>query len=183
MVTGSGPLPGFACVAHLYSCVMAAFSRKAWVIALLLYVKRLHLGQTIPMRKQPFVLMLEEDHDDRQITESALLDLGFDVPVKYVSYSNELFDELEHGERPSLILVDYNSTPAPAIDILKELKGNDEYRHIPTVVLGEGLPDHFIKECYRFGANSYITKPASDKITKDKIETFFKYWLNVVETA
>jgi CheY-like chemotaxis protein len=135
------------------------------------------------MRKQPYVLMLEEDHDDRQLTESALFDLGFDIPVKYVSYSDELFQQLREGERPSLILVDYNSTPAPALDVLRELKGNEEYRHIPTVVLGEGLPDHFIKECYAVGANSYITKPASSKGTKDKIETFFKYWLNVAETA
>jgi CheY-like chemotaxis protein len=135
------------------------------------------------MQKQPFVLMLEEDPDDRQITESTLLELGFDIPVKYVSYSNELFDKLREDEKPSLILVDYNATPAPAVEILKELKGNADYRHIPTVVLGEGLPEHFIKECYQLGANSYITKPASDKITKDKIETFFKYWLNVAETA
>jgi CheY-like chemotaxis protein len=135
------------------------------------------------MRKQPFVLMLEEDPDDRQITESALLELGFDIPVKYVKYSTELFDELEEDHKPSLILVDYNSTPAPAIEVLKALKGNEAYKHIPTVVLGEGLPEHFIKECYQLGANSYITKPASNRGTKDKIETFFKYWLNVAETA
>jgi CheY-like chemotaxis protein len=135
------------------------------------------------MRKQPFVLMLEEDPDDRQITESALLELGFDIPVKYVKYSDELFEKLQEENKPSLILVDYNSTPAPALDVLKALKGNEEYKHIPTVVLGEGLPEHFIKECYQCGANSYITKPASNRVTKDKIETFFKYWLNVAETA
>jgi CheY-like chemotaxis protein len=127
--------------------------------------------------------MLEEDPDDRQITESALLDLGFDIPVKYVKYSTELFEQLEADEKPSLILVDYNSTPAPAIEVLKELRGNNDYKHIPTVVLGEGLSEKFIKECYQVGANSYITKPASTKGTKDKIETFFKYWLNVAETA
>lgn len=127
--------------------------------------------------------MLEEDHDDRQLTESVLLELGFDVPVKYVRYSTELFEHLKDEHQPSLILMDYNSTPSPAIDILKELKSNLAYRHIPAVVLGEGLPQHYIKECYELGASSYITKPASSKGTKDKIETFFKYWLNVVETA
>jgi two-component system response regulator len=135
------------------------------------------------MHKQPYVLMLEEDHDDRQITESVLLDLGFDIPVKYVTYSNELFEQLEEERKPSLILMDYNSTPAPALEILKALKGNEKYKYIPTVILGEGLPDHFIRECYQLGASSYITKPASTRRTKEKIETFFKYWLNVAETA
>ncbi len=135
------------------------------------------------MTKQPFVLMLEEDPDDRQITESALLDLGFDVPVKYVKYSTELFEALKAEEKPSLILIDYNSTPASATEVLKELRSDADCKHIPTVVLGEGLSEKFIKECYQLGANSYITKPASAKGTKDKIETFFKYWMNVAETA
>ena len=135
------------------------------------------------MTKQPFDLMLEEDPDDRQITESALLDLGFDVPVKYVKYSTELFEALKAEEKPSLILIDYNSTPAPATEVLKELRSDEDCKHIPTVVLGEGLSEKFIKECYQLGANSYITKPASTKGTKDKIETFFKYWMNVAETA
>lgn len=135
------------------------------------------------MLKQPFVLMLEEDPDDRQLTESVLFELGFDVPVHYVSYSNELFDQLQSEEKPSLILLDYNATPSTAIEILKELKTNHQYKHIPTVVLGEGLPEHYIRECYQLGANSYITKPASNQKTREKIETFFRYWLNVVETA
>lgn len=135
------------------------------------------------MVKERYVLMLEEDPDDRQLTESALLELGFDVAVHWVKYSHELFDHLKKHDLPALILVDYNSTPSTATEVLKELKGNDAYRHIPTVVLGEGLPDHLIKECYALGANSYIMKPSSDKSTRDKIETFFRYWLNVVETA
>jgi CheY-like chemotaxis protein len=135
------------------------------------------------MNKQPFVLMLEEDPDDRQITEAALTEFGFDIPVKYVKYSTELFDQLQADEKPSLILIDYNSTPSPAIDVLRQLRSNAELSHIPTVVLGEGLPPHLIKQCYQNGANSYITKPASDKSTKEKIETFFKYWIDVVETA
>ena len=135
------------------------------------------------MPKQPFVLMLEEDPDDRQITESALKDIGLDVSVKYVKYSNELFEELKADDKPSLILVDYNSSPASAIEVLKELRNTSDCSHIPAVVLGEGLSEKFIKECYQFGANSYITKPSSTRLTKDKIETFFKYWLEVVETA
>ncbi len=127
--------------------------------------------------------MLEEDPDDRQMTESALADLGFDVAVKYLKYSTELFEALKAEEKPALILIDYNSTPSSAPEILKELRSNKEHKYIPTVVLGEGLSEKFIKECYELGANSYITKPSSSKGTNDKIETFFKYWLNVAEMA
>jgi CheY-like chemotaxis protein len=143
----------------------------------------INLAETFDMLKQRYVLMLEEDPDDRQLTESALLDLGLDVSVHWVKYSHELFEHLKQHDKPSLILVDYNCTPSPAIEVLKELKSNDEYRHIPTVILGEGLPEHLVRECYSLGANSYILKPSSDKATRDKIETFFRYWLNVVETA
>jgi CheY-like chemotaxis protein len=135
------------------------------------------------MQKQPFVLMLEEDQDDRQLTESVLQELGFDVPIKFVKYSNEFFTHLENGDEPSLILVDYNATPVNGTEILKQLKANTAYNHIPVVMLGEGLPPHSVRQVYQFGASSYITKPVSNKLTRDKIETFFKYWLNVAEIA
>lgn len=127
--------------------------------------------------------MLEEDPDDRQLTESVLSDLGFQVPVNFVRYSHELFEFLSHSPLPTLILVDYNATPSPALDILRELKNNEAYRAIPVVVLGEGLPSHIIRKCYEAGASSYITKPSSNKATRDKIETFFRYWFDVVETG
>ncbi|HEX6914414.1 MAG TPA: response regulator [Chitinophagaceae bacterium] len=135
------------------------------------------------MQKEPLVLMLEEDPDDRQLTESALLELGFDIPVTYVSDSDELFDHLKHRQRPALIMLDYNSTPAPALEILKALKASDEYRSIPAVVLGEGLPAVYVRQCYDHGASSYITKPASVRGTREKIAGFFRYWLNVAETT
>jgi hypothetical protein len=38
-----------------------------------------------------------------------------------------------------------------------------------------------VKEAYRLGANSFIQKPSTLHLTKEKIETFAKYWLEVVE--
>ena len=120
------------------------------------------------MQKQRFVLMLEEDHDDRLITESALKDLGFDMQLKYAASSTEFFEQLKKEIKPSLLLLDFNSTPSPAIEILKELKGNKEYAHIPCVVLGEGLPEHLIQQCYASGANSYITNQRRIKLQRKR---------------
>ncbi len=156
------------CTAESLSSISAAFT---------------NLAERISMQLQRYVLMLEEDPDDRQITQTVINDLNIDVQLHFVKYSHELFNKLQEENKPSLILIDYNATPSPAVEVLKELRSKNEYRHIPTVVLGEGLPEHFIKECYALGANSYILKPSSEKATEEKIETFFRYWLNVVEMA
>lgn len=84
--------------------------------------------------------------------------------------------------RPSIILLDYNSRPLGGIDVLKKIKLNYQYNDIPVIILSEVADPVIVSECYRLGASSYITKPFTEKQAKQKIESFFSYWLSVAET-
>jgi DNA-binding NarL/FixJ family response regulator len=64
---------------------------------------------------------------------------------------------------------------------LKHLKSDQNFLHIPVVILGDAEDPGFTAECYRMGANSYIIKPSSIEETKKKITLFFKYWMEVAE--
>jgi two-component system, response regulator len=130
---------------------------------------------------EEYILMLEDDHDDRFMTENTVSELGYKIPVVFVTYSHELFSTLETKGKPRLIIIDYNSLPDNAVEILKKLKQSEAYSSIPVVVLGESSASKFISECYSLGAGSFIRKPASEKGTREKIDTFFKYWLSVAE--
>lgn len=129
---------------------------------------------------QRYVLMLEDDADDRYLTETTLQELGYDMPVRFVSSGKELISHLTHSPEPSLILVDYN--PVMGSDALRHLKTHPDFNHIPVVVLGEVNSSHHVRECYQLGANTFIKKPATAEMTKKKIEIFFKYWFEVAET-
>jgi CheY-like chemotaxis protein len=129
------------------------------------------------------ILMLEDDPDDRFITEATLSELGHTVAIQFVKNSTELFNFLGSNARPKLIILDYNSAPMNAVDVLKQLKKDEKLRSIPAVVLGDGGTEKYVTECYDAGASSYVSKPTTAESTKNKIETFFNYWLRTVETV
>jgi CheY-like chemotaxis protein len=127
------------------------------------------------------ILMLEDDPDDRFITESTLSELGHAVSIQFVKSSTELFNFLGTNAKPQLIILDYNSAPMNAVDVLRQLKKDEKLRSIPAVVLGDGDKEKYVSECYDAGASSYISKPTTAEGTKSKIESFFNYWLKTVE--
>src|SRR5215211_2538646 len=120
-----------------------------------------------------YVLMLEDDTDDRYLTKEILSELEIDIPVKFFSNSNEVFDFLSVSEKPSLVLVDYNSVPDNGIEVLKKLKSDDLFKEIPVVVLSDNDHPRYKKECYTHGASSFIKKPDTLEATKQKIGSFF----------
>lgn len=126
------------------------------------------------------VYMLEDDTDDRMLTRDILDELKMDVAIRFFSSSNELLDKIAN-EKPALVMVDYNSNPQNGIQVLKQIKSNAETSYLPVVILTESKSGNLRKECYQAGASSVIVKPSDMSQTKEKIQTFFSYWLNVVE--
>lgn len=123
--------------------------------------------------------MLEDDADDRHITETTISELGYSIPIKFLSYGRELITYLTQAEEPCLILVDYN--PVTGVDTIRQLKTHPDFNHIPLIVLSEVASPNHIRQCYQLGASSVIKKPGTAEMTKHKIELFFKYWFEAAE--
>jgi len=131
------------------------------------------------MRK--LILMLEDDSDDRYITESAIADLGLDVEIKFFSDSNRFLESVSTINTASLLLIDYNSVPENGLEVLKKIKSLQPINKIPVVILSDSIGEKYRNECYAQGASSFIKKPQTVEGTAKKIETFFKYWFDVAE--
>jgi CheY-like chemotaxis protein len=130
---------------------------------------------------EQYVMMLENDSDDRYFTKSTLKDLDLEVDIRFDSFSDTLVEKTDI--KPSLILLAYNTFPDNGIAMLREFKTHPQWSHIPVIILTEQMPPDHINAYYRAGANSVIKKPYSLEMTKDKIQTFFHYWLNVAEVG
>lgn len=131
------------------------------------------------MRKQ--VLFLEDDRDDWSLVKDTLEEFEMEFPVVFFSNSTELLNHLKSSVKPSLILLDLNALPENGFEVLKKLKSDANWQDIPVVILTNSSNDDDKKEAYRLGASSYIKKPDTYEGTRNKISTFFKYWLEVVE--
>lgn len=130
-----------------------------------------------------YILMVEDDPDDRHLTQQTLQDIGITVPIHFLSESTEVFSFLESHALPAIILIDYNISPDNGVEVLKSLKSHPAYRHIPVIILSESAAPAYVTECYRHGANTFVAKPFTSSGTRKKIESFFTYWLEVAEVG
>lgn len=131
---------------------------------------------------QTYVAMLQADEDDRMLTESILEEMEHRVPMHFISRVSELKEMVATSGLPSIILINNNDHRHKGIDVVKHLKADAGFSHIPVIVLGEITTPDYIKQYYRAGANTYITKPSTVAETRKKIQLFLQYWFDVAET-
>ena len=124
--------------------------------------------------------MLEDDSDDRLITNEVLSYLDINLQIDFFITSDSLFQSLLN-KRPNLVLVDFNSTPENGLQVLRRIKSQMGLQGIPVVILSDSDLPKYREECYTEGASSFITKPRSVEETRKKITTFFTYWMDVAE--
>jgi len=82
--------------------------------------------------------------------------------------------------RPDLILLDLNLPRMDGREVLREIKGDDDLRVIPVVVLTSSDAEEDILKSYKLNANCYITKPVEfDKFVK-VVRSIREFWIAVV---
>lgn len=131
------------------------------------------------------ILMLEDDDDDRYITESVFKEHHYDIQIHFAATGPEVFAHLIDCAKnkqpfPSLVLLDYHAHPGSAVEIINSLKADIRFKHIPVVVLSGSVKSEIVMECYKAGASSFIQKPWKVKDTDQTITNFFRYWFETV---
>lgn len=87
----------------------------------------------------------------------------------------------EHAApRPGVILMDLNLPGTDGREVLRTIKDDPELREIPVVVLTTSLNERDIEDCYSFGANSYVQKPAELPALYRAIQCIKDYWFSLV---
>ena len=130
--------------------------------------------------------MLEYDPDDRYISKEFFAQAEKKIGIDFVTTSDEFMAFLQlqrHGDirLPSLIIMNQKAAPADPLTLLKQLKTDPYYKAIPVVVLGDISHAGLTRSYYEAGASSFILKPVTYEETKNKIESFIRYWFITVE--
>lgn len=125
--------------------------------------------------------MLEHDEDDRFITSSVLAGLSHNIAVDFVTTPEALFHHLATGPLPDIIILDFMLPSGSGLDVLKAIKSNDAYRHIPVLIASGSPHKDVVLECYRAGASSFFEKPSNDRDTSEKIKVVMDYWFGMAE--
>ncbi len=136
--------------------------------------------------KTPYILTVENDEDDQYITRQFFSEHSVDTAMcvdgdEMIQYLRECV--AGKAPLPAVILLDYHLTPRSAVEVIKVIRRDSAFAHIPIVVLSGTKSGEIVKECYRCGANSFIQKPSSVQDIDRKVSSFLTYWLHTVELA
>lgn len=132
-----------------------------------------------------YILIAEDDADDRFLLETAFEECGFKDHIVFVQNGVELLEHLVHarqtnGKRfPAFIMLDLNMPKKDGREVLKEIKENPELRKIPVIVFTTTRNENDIKRCYELGANSYVVKPVSYDELVRVVAHVRNYWFSV----
>ncbi len=139
------------------------------------------------MRGQPLTILLVEDNLDhaelitRSFWEHRVANQLRHVPdgeaaLDYLFHRGDYADP-EQNPRPHLILLDLRLPKVDGLEVLREIKSNDELCLVPVVVLTTSEAERDVARAYEHRANSYLLKPVDfEKFTALMDELGF-YWL------
>ncbi len=110
------------------------------------------------------VFIVDDDPDDRQIILDAFLENNARMDYVFVENGEELariLSSCSDAEYPSLILLDLNMPGMLGMQVLKEIKGDPRFNHIPVIILTTSSLSSDRMNSYDLGANCFLSKPAS----------------------
>lgn len=126
------------------------------------------------------IVIVDDDADDREIIKDAFVNSGTDQEYVFIENGDKLMEYLEinlANSLPSLILLDLNMPGKDGRETLKEIKTDNRYQHIPTIVFTTSSSHRDRIMAYSLGANCFITKPDTFNKLIDLANCISRLWL------
>lgn len=133
------------------------------------------------------VLLVEDSPGDVRLTQEAFSDSdGFvrlHVAVDGVEAMAFLTRDAgyRHAPRPDLILLDLCLPKMDGLEVLAQIKTDDELKTIPTIILTTSDAEADIVKSYRLRANCYLSKPGQLDAFEKLVRVVIDFWLTKVK--
>ena len=115
----------------------------------------------MPPKQSPiYILLADDDKDDRFFFEKALEELVRATQLKTVSDGASLMDFLGKNtkELPEVLFLDLNMPRKNGAECLKEIKADKHLKKIPVVIYSTSLSEEGADKLYEDGAHYYLHK-------------------------
>ena len=80
-------------------------------------------------------------------------------------------------DHPKVVLLDLKLPKVNGIEVLQRLKSEDRTKNVPVVVLSSSAESQDIRDAYKYGVNSYVTKPIRFEEFAEAVAELRMYWL------
>jgi CheY-like chemotaxis protein len=112
------------------------------------------------MDKTIRLVLADDDSVDRELFSTALSETGLRYTLAETKDGLDLLNYLRnHTDQPDLIFLDLNMPRKDGREALRELKADVTLKTIPVIMLSTSSAPFDVDECYRSGANFFLSKP------------------------
>lgn len=137
------------------------------------------------MAKDDFLLYVEDDSNDAELTMIAFKEIKFSHGIVVVNDGAKALDFLfakgefsgrDKGETPALVLLDLNLPKVHGLEVLKKMKADRLLKHVLVVILTSSNEERDRTRAAELGTNLYIQKPVDFNdfsVVVQKIKSLF----------
>ncbi len=141
------------------------------------------------MSRPKIVLLVEDDPDHAELAMITLHDNEIPNWVYHVNCGEEAMSFLRREKphydkpRPDIVLLDLKLPRMDGHEVLAAVKGDEDLRLIPVVVLSTSASERDKARAYALNANSYLVKPADFDDLRSLMASLKLYWLRCNQSA
>jgi two-component system response regulator len=133
------------------------------------------------------ILLVEDNPTDAELCIEALKENNLANKLVWVKDGEQALDFLfSRGQYlnreirlPKVILLDLRLPKVDGMEVLRAVRTDPRTHDLPVVVLTSSKEDRDIAESYKFGVNSYISKPVEFSEFSKIVAQLGLYWLLV----
>lgn len=134
---------------------------------------------------QPIKILLVEDNPAdvfmfKRCVKQNALPTSVEV-IENGKKAQEQLDKYKKGggdDLPDIIFLDLNLPGRSGYEILMDLKGSENLRHIPIIILTTSSNQQDVRKTYAHFANSFLTKPVDPTEYEKSINSVLTYWFD-----
>jgi CheY-like chemotaxis protein len=136
------------------------------------------------VHEQKRILLAEDDPRDVKLTLKALGEQDLENDVVVVSDGEAALDYLYRRGRfeqrapgnPVVVLLDLKMPKVDGLEVLRQVKGDQELKLVPIVMLTSSREQRDLEASYRQGANAFVVKPVDFREFMDVVRQLGKFW-------
>ena len=135
------------------------------------------------------ILLVEDDPKDVELTLTALEEYNLANEVVVARDGAEALDYLycrgefagRPNDNPAVLLLDLKLPKVDGLEVLQQIKSDDNLRMVPVVVLTSSREEKDMVASYKLGVNAYVVKPVDFHEFVNAIKELGMFWAVINE--
>src|ERR1700693_5849797 len=135
------------------------------------------------------ILLVEDDPKDVELTLTALEEYHLANEVVVTRDGEEALDYLyrrstfaaRSNDNPAVLLLDLKLPKVDGLEVLQQIKSDQQLRMIPVVVLTSSREERDMVASYKLGVNAYVVKPVDFHEFVNAIKELGVFWAVINE--